>query len=64
LRRAANEKRTRGEPAARTAPASGPSLLLDGDLTAHLYITESGAFRGGREEHLESIDAGGAIYVP
>ncbi len=59
-------------PAALTAQASGDAAchgLLAGALTrqlktpTHLYITESGAIRGGREERSESIYAGGAIYV-
>lgn len=48
---------------------AGCKALLAGALArqletpTHLYITESGAFLGGREEHSESIYAGGAIYV-
>lgn len=59
-------------PGARAAQAAGDAgcqALLAGALArqlktpTHLYITESGAFRGGREKHLESIYVGGAIYV-
>lgn len=59
-------------PTAHAAQASGDAAcyaLLTGALArqlktpTHLYITESGAFRGGKEEHSESIYAGGAIYV-